>query len=421
MANKRTTFARFTSIVLLLLIAFIGIRPSQAQGTALTLRIWHSYSGDYRDTRALDRLTEWTDAYRPNANIDFELEYVPAPEMGTRFAAATIEDRPDILIAPSDYSAGWYANAYTASVETMITGEFRAYVPQAAWDTVFYRNRRVAIPFAVTGSAIYYHRVLVAEDVPETIQELTARIKALHAPDKFITGLYMRPAFTQTVGLYLGIGGVLIDPLSTVTLPGVQSRVLSDVGLIERYLTTVKELWTTGTDQAYRNAISRRTVIAGTVAFWIGDTEEAEIYRQALGDDLGVLPLIRTFNGTWRPLFRTWAVHIGASSRYMDEVRAFASFITGQAGDEAQAMLTEQANSDLSFLPLSPVALSNSIQGQLRDDLIERGQPLPARPDTAAYFRVMQDALNGVLVNRVDPARAADQVVAAAKLIPPGR
>ncbi len=372
------------STVILLIVG----APAIATRAQIPIRLWHSWTG-----AAEVLLNTWIEDYqRRTPNIVIQSEYIDQFALLDRFISTPNEDRPDLLLAPSDWGGDLYANALTAALDTRLTAEQRAQVSSVAWDTLAYNGKTIGVPVAVEGLVLYYNRVLVATDeIAATWADLLDQ--AGNATGSL--GLLIGAGFYPTAGIYLALGGGLVDQ---------HGGILLDATALTDYLSYVRTLYdrSGGTIQIGGTGNEFRS---GNSIYTIDGTWQYTYYRGALGDNLGIAPLPAIGEKVWRPLIRSMALYVSASSRQLDAALSFARFATNS---QAQSQMASIA----SFIPVNLRATINDDNLTIStQQLLANGVAIPTRHEILDYWRILQTAIDAVAIRGISAEQAAKEVL----------
>ncbi|MBX3063082.1 MAG: extracellular solute-binding protein [Anaerolineae bacterium] len=377
------------TLAILILLAAMTL-PLPAPVTAqIPVVLWYSWTGT-----AENMLLDWVAGYQERTpSIAIQAEFVPLYQLRQQFIDTPNSERPDIFFAPSDWGGDLYANALTAPLDVRLTAVQRQQIAEVAWATLAYNEKTVGIPLALEGLTLYYNRALLgSDDVPATWADLLDQAAAV----KGTLGLVIGAGFYPTAGIYGAYGGELVDQRG--------SNLMNSELSLTQYLSRVKELYdrSGGTIQIGGAGGDFRD---GKSIFAVDGSWQFALYRSKLGENLGVAALPPVDGIAWRPLIRTTALYVSASSRQIDAALSFARFVT--SAEEQKKMVAAL------LLPANPsVTVDDEQLAVISKQLLDHGIPISTRPEMLTYWRALQQAIDDVAIRGVAPAQAAADLVA---------
>lgn len=371
-------FVRLLSL-LSLLAACIGGAPSRAQ---TTLVLWHTWQPPQA---AL--LEAWLADYPPirEGGLSVQTRYVPLARLAAQLSAPT-ERPPDLILSASDALAQSAVRRFAANLERDLTPEFRQSLTPLAWQLAQLDGQARALPLLLESYALYVNRALVKVESVGTLRELATQA-AEH-------GLILPRDFYPTAGMFFALNGALLDENGNSAL---------GVNPLGNYLIALQTL---ARSEGVQLGAGEDRFRAGEVGYLLAGSWRLPVLRAALGEDLGVLALPSVEGRAWKPVARGWQLYIGFGSPFRQ-----------QSLDLGRYLLSEQAQAralDYGFVPVLPLEASQALLAPLAEALYRAGVALPNRPEMAALWLPLRQAINAVLDENADPLSAASQAAARA-------
>ncbi|MCS6871306.1 MAG: extracellular solute-binding protein [Anaerolineae bacterium] len=369
---------RLLSLFILLCIALIGA-PSHAQ-TALIL--WHTWQPSQA---AL--LEAWLADYPPirEGNLSLTALYVPLAELDAQLSDPQVRP-PDMIVTTSDALAQSAVRRFAAALDRNLTPEFRKTLTPLAWQLAQFEGQTRALPLLLESHALYVNRALVSTEPVGSLRELAGQA-AQH-------GLILPRDFYPTAGIFFALNGALLDENGNSAL---------SVNALGNYLIAFRAL--AKSDGVLLGAPEDR-FRAGEVGYLLAGSWRLPVLRAALGEKLGVIALPSVEGRAWQPVARAWQLYIGFGSPFRQQCLDFGAYL-----------LSEQAQQralDYGFLPALPAVKSESALAPLASALYSAGVPLPNRPEMAALWTPLREAISAVLDENADPLTAASRAIARA-------
>lgn len=353
--------------VCLVLIAATAaaVPPARAQ---IALTVWHSWNGT-----PAEALARWLAEYPPAAEgrTVFNVVYVPFFTFQNQLKTPPDGRGPDMYIGPSDWVGALVRERLATALDSRLTPAYRAELIPAAWPLVTVEGRVVGVPFALEGAALFYNRDLVTDaSIAATWEGLIRAAGALQNADR--VGVALAPTFYPTAGLYFAAGG---------TLPKPGERIAPDAPALIAYrqalaaLAQAPGILTTAPDggfDAFRG---------GQAAFLLGLSADYPIYRETLGEKLGVLPLPTIGGAAWQSLIRAQVVYVAAGTPFSEAALDFARYLTSEAA--------QGVGIGAGLLPVrAGFGTDDPVAGPMLQALTAAGVPMPPHmPEIWPQFR----------------------------------
>ncbi len=352
--------------------------PSRAQ---TTLVLWHTWQPPQA---AL--LEEWLADYPPLQAGDLTLEviYVPHSQLSALLDNPPNARPPDLILSTSDALAQPAVRRFAAVLDRTLTPEFRQTLTPLAWQLAQFNGQVQALPLALESYTLYYNRALVDEGLPNTVRDLAAQAAEV--------GLILPRDFYPTAGMFFALNGSLLDENANSAL---STNALGNYLIALRGLAGAQGVQLGAAEDGFRQ---------GAVGYLLGGSWRLPVLRAALGDDLGVAALPSVEGRPWLPVARAWQLYIGVGSPFREANLALARHLLSA---DAQRRVGQYG-----FLPTLPAAAdSTPLLMPLARAIYESGVPLPNRPELAALWLPLREAINAVLEEGRDPLTAASQAV----------
>lgn len=369
-------------LLLLLLCVMLGAAvPSRAQ---TTLVLWHTWQPPQA---AL--LEEWLADYPPLQAGDLTLEvvYVPHSRLSALLDNPPNARPPDLILSTSDALAQPAVRRFAAVLDRSLTPEFRQSLTPLAWQLAQFNGQVQALPLALESYTLYYNRALVGEKLPNTVRDLAAQAAEV--------GLILPRDFYPTAGMFFALNGSLLDENANSAL---------STNALGNYLIALRDL---ARADGVRFGAPEDAFREGAVGYLLAGSWRLPVLRAAIGDNLGVAALPSVEGRAWLPVARAWQLYIGVGSPFRETSLALARHLLSTD--------SQQRVGRYGFLPTLPEAADSApLLVPLAQALYESGVPLPNRPELAALWLPLRQAINAVLEEGRDPLTAASQAVQSA-------
>ncbi|MFN7210284.1 MAG: extracellular solute-binding protein [Aggregatilineales bacterium] len=371
-------YVRLLSL-LLLIVACVGGAPSRAQ---TTLVLWHTWQPPQA---AL--LEAWLADYPPigEGGLSVQTRYVPLAQLAARLNDPT-ERPPDLILSASDALAQSAVRRFAAGLDRNLTPEFRQSLTPLAWQLAQFDGQTRALPLLLESYALYVNRAVAKAESVGTLRELAAQA-AEH-------GLILPRDFYPTAGMFFALNGALLDENGNSAL---------GVNALGNYLIALRTL---AKSEGVLLGAGEDRFRAGEVGYLLAGSWRLPVLRAALGEDLGVLALPSVEGRAWQPVARGWQLYIGFGSPFRQQSLDLGRYLLSEAA-QARAL-------DYGFVPVLPLQGSQALLAPLAEALYRAGVALPNRPEMAALWLPLRQAINAVLDENADPLSAASQAVARA-------
>ncbi len=371
-------YVRLLSL-LLLIVACIGGAPSRAQ-TKLVL--WHTWQPPQA---AL--LEAWLADYPPirEGGLSVQTRYVPLAQLAAQLNDPT-ERPPDLILSASDALAQSAVRRFAANLDRDLTSEFRQSLTPLAWQLAQFGGQTQALPLLLESYALYVNRAVAKAESVGTLRELAAQA-AEH-------GLILPRDFYPTAGMFFALNGALLDENGNSAL---------GINALGNYLIALRTL---AKSEGVLLGAGEDRFRAGEAGYFLAGSWRLPVLRAALGEDLGVLALPSVEGRAWQPVARGWQLYIGFGSPFRQQSLDLGRYLLSEAA-QARAL-------DYGFVPVLPLQNSQALLAPLAEALYRAGVALPNRPEMAALWLPLRQAINAVLDENADPLSAASQAVARA-------
>jgi maltose-binding protein MalE len=358
--------------LLLALCAALNSAPIYAQ---TTLTIWHTWQPSQA---AL--LEAWLADYAPirDGSLQIEVRYVPLGQLAAQLNDPTVRP-PDVILSVSDAFAQPAVRRFAAALDRNLPPELRQALTPLAWQLAQYDGRTLALPLALESYTLYVNRALVQAEPPNTLRALAAQAAEY--------GLILPRDFYPTAGMFFALNGALLDENGNSAL---------SVNALGNYLLALRTL--AQSDGVLLGAPEDR-FRSGEVGYLLAGSWRLPILRAALGERLGVAALPSVEGRAWQPVARAWQLYLGLGSPFRPQSLDLWRYLISES---AQARTLAYG-----FLPVLPSAAADPLLAPLASALYSAGVPLPNRPELAALWLPLRQAINAVLDENGDPLTAA--------------
>ncbi|PJF30497.1 MAG: hypothetical protein CUN51_07540 [Candidatus Thermofonsia Clade 1 bacterium] len=371
-------FVRLLSLFLLLCAALISA-PSRAQAT---LVLWHTWQPPQA---AL--LEAWLADYPPirEGGLAVSVQYVPLAQLSAQLDDPTVRP-PDMILSTSDALAQSAVRRFAAALDRNLAPEFRQTLTLLAWQLAQYDGQIRALPLLLESHTLYVNRALVGDVSVASIRELAAQA-AQH-------GLILPRDFYPTAGMFFALNGALLDEGGNSAL---------SVNPLGNYLIALRVL---ATSEGVLLGAPEDRFRAGEIGYLLAGSWRLPVLRAALGEKLDAIALPSVEGRAWQPVARAWQLYIGIGSP-----------LRQQSLDLGRYLLSEEAQRrafDYGFIPALPITDAESLLAPLASAIYSAGVPLPNRPEMAALWLPLREAINAVLDENADLLTAASRAISRA-------
>lgn len=357
--------------------------PTEAPMEAVTITLWHSYHPDENEEKAFNQVLEMYQAAHPNVTVD--VLYVPFDQLANKWSTEVAAGGgPDMFTMPNDDLGNWIRGGLVAPVDEYVAGNLDGF-SQLAIDGVTYEGQMYAIPGIAKAVGLFYNKSLV-ETPAATTDELLAQVEEGKV-------LVMRPYAYHLFGVLTGsFGGTLMDETGTC---------VADQGGFAEAFDYLKALKDAGAlfepDEGKANSMFSD----GTAAYILTGPWMLGTFKEALGDNLGVIPL----PGGGTPLTGIDGWYLNPNSANQQAAVDFALFAFGPEGAKIYA--------DVAGAPMgrTDIEISDPLIAAFAD-IANAGFPRPQSAEFGNWWGAFDDASTKVLEGQSDGATAVAEACA---------
>jgi len=135
-------------------------RSLSQNGETQVLTIWHSL--EYPQLAALEDIIRSFQLTFPQ--VSFDLTYVPLDDLKKRYAGAVYQkEGPDLLLAPSAWSAELYDQGLATNLSPYFTATFWRSIIPPALGTGSYKLAQVSLPVTMSGIVMYRNQAILPQ------------------------------------------------------------------------------------------------------------------------------------------------------------------------------------------------------------------------------------------------------------------
>ena len=354
----------------------------------VTITIWHSYHPDENEEKAFNQILELYKAQNPDVTVD--VLYVPFEQLANKWSTEVAAGGgPDMFTMPNDDLGNWIRGGLVAPVDEFVAGKLDGFSDLAV-QGVTYDGQMYAIPGIAKAVGLFYNKSLV-ETAPTTTDELLAQVEEGKV-------LVMRPYAYHLYGILTGsFGGTLMDETGKC--------VADQAGFAEAfdYLKALKDAGALfEPDEGKANSM----FTDGTAAFILTGPWMLGTFQEALGDDLGVVPLPAGPGSTATPLTGIDGWYLNPNSANQQAAVDFALFAFGPEGAKIYA--------DVAGAPMGRTDIEiNDPMIAAFADIANAGFPRPQSAEFGNWWGAFDDATTKVLEGQSDGATAVAEACAA--------
>ena len=184
--------------------AFSPLQINQA-GTNPVVKIWHSL--EYPELTALEDIIHAFQQSYPQVSVD--LTYIPQDDLYQSYTAAVYQKRgPDLLLAPSKWSADLYSAGLAADLRSYFPQRFWLDIIPPALETGQYQGAQVSLPITMDGVVLYRNAAIVPAISPDFETMVSAAAKATRGG---VVGAYFELDPLFSMAHLEGLGGTWQD------------------------------------------------------------------------------------------------------------------------------------------------------------------------------------------------------------------
>ena len=354
----------------------------------VTITIWHSYHPDENEEKAFNQILELYKAQNPDVTVD--VLYVPFDQLANKWSTEVAAGGgPDMFTMPNDDLGNWIRGGLVAPVDEFVAGKLDGFSDLAV-QGVTYDGQMYAIPGIAKAVGLFYNKSLV-ETAPTTTDELLAQVEEGKV-------LVMRPYAYHLYGILTGsFGGTLMDETGKC--------VADQAGFAEAfdYLKALKDAGALfEPDEGKANSMFSD----GTASFILTGPWMLGTFQEALGDDLGVVPLPAGPGSTATPLTGIDGWYLNPNSANQQAAVDFALFAFGPEGAKIYA--------DVAGAPMGRTDIEiNDPMIAAFADIANAGFPRPQSAEFGNWWGAFDDATTKVLEGQSDGATAVAEACAA--------
>lgn len=346
-------------------------------GLTGAFEVWHGYGGESAVAAALQSLVASLKKTNPGLTVELSAH----PELIQQLMVAVpAGEGPDLALTDNTQIAGLAQAAVIQPLDAVAKRD--SAVADIAYASLTLNKQLYGVPQSLEEAALFYNRALVPQP-PADHKALLARTRLLHGQVAFPEEVYFH------YGFFPAFGGKIMDKTG---------RSIADRGGVAEAMMLLRNLQEVGAQfLPYEEARQR---FAGQNSGLMIDTAlSLDLYREALGNGLGVAPLPAGTVDAAHPLLRVEGYVVPAFCRSLADSVALAELLTGA---KAQATLAKAANKVpvRGDAPLNDEALLQFVA------LSAESQPWPTQPQFAAFWQPFQEMMQAVLQAGQDPAAA---------------
>ena len=346
---------------------------------------------------------------REYPTVDFSLSYYPADELLSAFEEASRAGTPPtIMFGPSLWGPGLYDGEMTLDPSSMVNAELERRIHPTAWTQVTYDSHMFGLPLEFQGMVLFRNRSRAAE-APRTVERWIEEGRSQHEGGQTATVLDFGFAFSAP---QLSIcGGSFIGPQGEIALKLPQGicwlEVMSDLRAVGPAVMNSDE--------------DLLRFLAGETAWLVEESSRIGELAHALGvTNLKVDPW-PLYEPADRPLQSlVWTENIYLSREIQpQDLEVTWAFIEHIFSPEAQARLSDfQGAAHIPVDTTVEIIDSNMVE---MASMLRSGVPLPLWIDSEDHIKPVEDAVEGVVFQGVEPDVAAQNLMDRLEQVqPPG-
>ncbi|MED5372512.1 MAG: extracellular solute-binding protein [Myxococcota bacterium] len=359
--------------------------PALALAEPAELSVWHSYRGAERE--ALEQVLADYDAAHP------ELKVVPLAVPTESFAskleaAAPRGNGPELFIAASERIGSWSASGI---VEPLVIDE-AAYHPVTV-DGVRWQEQTWGVPLASKCLALYYNRDLVTSP-PQTTDALLELAGSQRGGDRYGLAYEAASPYFNAAWLHGYGGGLFTAGAPTLDSPENAAAMAFVLGMVEGDLLP----------QEPTGALVTQLFNAGQAAMVINGPWMLGEIDPSVDFAIAPLPLVSETGQPAAPYVTVEAAFVSAYAKHPDEAAELARALGVGEAAIARGVQGRQTVAELAAWE-DPRLSQDPILGAFKAQL-DRGVPMPLRPEMGATWEPMAKAWRRVLRGAMPPEMA---------------
>lgn len=189
---------------LLTLSVFAGCKTQPAE-QAITITIWHSWSGSELDV--LNQAITQYNTLHPKVTIN--TLQTPFDQLQNKYQTeAASGGGPDILVGPADWIGPFTTANLIAPIDDYVDSSFLSHYVTGALDQVKINGKMMAMPESTECVAMIYNKSMVTQ-LPTTTDDLKTFADSVQKGDTY--GFVYHVGFYQTAGYFFAAGMQLFD------------------------------------------------------------------------------------------------------------------------------------------------------------------------------------------------------------------
>lgn len=170
-----------------------------------TVSIWHALN-DQQLPWLLKAISDFQSSY---PNVQFDVSYVPEPDLKASFEVASSEGRqPMILIGAGDWGPELYDQGWVADISGIAPDDLTGSLNPAALGACQYDGALIGLPISIEGVVLYRNPSIIFERA-NTLEDMLSLTRQANRGE--VRGAYLERSFYYAGGHLTGIGGALMD------------------------------------------------------------------------------------------------------------------------------------------------------------------------------------------------------------------
>ena len=170
-----------------------------------TVSIWHALN-DQQLPWLLKAIADFQSRY---PNVQFDVSYVPEPDLRASFEVASSEGRqPMILIGPGDWGPELFDQGWVADLSGIAPTSLTGSLNPAALGACLYDGALIGLPISIDGVVLYRNPSIIFERA-NTLEDMLSLTRQANRGE--VRGAHLERSFYYAGGHLAGIGGELMD------------------------------------------------------------------------------------------------------------------------------------------------------------------------------------------------------------------
>ena len=330
---KKNITLRILIILLATILPLSGCGAAASGSARAILKIWAPANQIEKGT--MDKMCDLFLSEHPDWNIRFVKEIV-GEDTAKDQVLKDVTEAADVFFFANDQIEDLRQSGAIARLGGETEEMVYATMPETVVDTVVVDGRMYGIPFTHNTFFMYYDKTLLDEDDIGSLERIMAKATA----DNVYNFMFDAAGGWKGAAFYYGAGLTIYGEDQVSYAEGCNWNNETGVAVTRYLIDLLNDKKCAYIEDFSPNELARENRIGA----WFDGAWNYDLYKDVLGDDLGVAPL-PTFNPDGetyqlRGFYGSKAIGINAQTRYMEQAVAFAAFL---GNEEMQVLRFEES------------------------------------------------------------------------------